>query len=122
MGDNDERDDYAVVFLCHARLYKFSDRYGCKGLMNLALQKLRLTLSRYIFHKERAASVVELIQYTNAHTLDFDQGHDRLRALVLEYASCYFRELMQEPSFIQLLQEGGPLPSDLMAKLAEMVS
>jgi len=121
-ANNDKREGYTPIFLCHARLYKFSDRYVCKKLMNLALQKLRLTLARYIFHKERASDVVELINYTYAHTLDSDQRCDRLRALVLDYATCYFRELIQDLSFVELLREGGPFPSDLMSKVAEMVS
>lgn len=119
---NDEREDYTTVFLCHARLYKFADRYDCENLMVLVLQKLRLTLSCYIFYKERASAVVELVRYTYTHTLDSDQGYDGLKTLVLEYATCYFRELMQDLSFVQLLQEGGSLPSDLMAKVAEMIS
>lgn len=121
-SNSDKHESYTPVFLCHARLYKFSDRYDCKELMDLALQKLRLTLARYIFHKERASDVVELINYTYAHTLHSDQWLDRLRALVLDYATCYFRELIQDPSFVELCREGGCFPSDLMAKVAELVS
>ena len=119
---NDEREDYTSILLCHARLYKFSDRYDCEKLMRLALQKLRLTLSEYIFHQQRASDVVALIQYTYAHTMDFDHGQDSLRTLVLDFTVCYFRELLEHTPFIKLLQEGGSLPTDLMGRVAGMVS
>ncbi|KAK5080484.1 hypothetical protein LTR05_008595 [Lithohypha guttulata] len=121
-GQNGEREDYTNIFLCHARLYKFSDRYGCKQPMDLALQKLRLTLSQYIFYQQRAPGIVKLIQYTYAHTADFDHGHDGLRALVLDLTLCYYRELIEHPLFVELLQEGGSLSSDVMVGVAPMVS
>lgn len=119
--NNDEREDYTGIFLCHARLYKFSDRYGCEKLMDLALQKLRLALSKYRVYPQRVSDVVELIRYTYAHTMDYEQRHDRLRALVLSFAVCYFHELVQHAPFLKLLQEGGPLPSDLVTNVADLI-
>lgn len=117
--NNDEREDYTDVFLCHARLYKFSDRYVCKKLMDLTLQKLRLTLSKYKVYTERVSDIVELIRYTYAHTLD--EGQDALRALVLDFAVCYFQDLVKYPPFLELLGEGGFLATDLVVEIAKMV-
>lgn len=120
--ENNEREDYTNIFLCHARLYKFADRYGCEQLMALALQKLRLTLSQYIFYPQRVSDIVNLIRYTYAHTMNLDPGQDRLRALVLDLTICYYRELIGHPLFVKLLQEGGSFPSDVMVSIAQIVS
>lgn len=121
---NDQREDYTGIFLCHTRLYKFADRYGCAELMTLTLQKLRLTLTKYRVHVERMSDVIELIRYTYTHTMDHDQGRrqDRLRVLVLDFAVCYLHSLAQHPSFRKLLEEGGPLSSDLLVRVVDLVS
>lgn len=54
--------------------------------------------------------------------MDRTLGRDELRALVLEFAVCYFRELVEQTAFLQLLQEGGPLPSDFLTEAARLVS
>lgn len=119
--NNDQREDFTEVFLCHARLYKFSDRYECDGLMTLALQKLRLTLSRYTFYQERASSVVELLRYTYKHTMEYKQGQDKLRVLVLEYNACYIKQLMREQTFLELLEEGGKFAGDIATKIMDLI-
>jgi len=118
---NDQREDFTSIFLCHARLYKLSERYDVSALMSLSLQKLRLTLSQYIFHQERAGAVVELVRYVYRHTMDYDKGRDKLRSLVLDYVVCYISQLEQEQSFVQLLREGGHLASDLLAKMTDLI-
>lgn len=118
---NNEHENYTSIFLCHARLYKFSDRYGCETLMDLTLQKLRLTLSKYTFYSLRASDVVELVRYTYAHTAISDYSADKLRALVLDYVVCYSRELLDSAPFLELLSDGGSLPTELMVRMAKLV-
>lgn len=114
--NNEQREDFTNIFLCHARLYKFSERYDISNLMSLTLQKLRSTLANYTFHQTRAVDVVELIRYAYTHTMNYDNGRDKLRGLVLDYTVCYVHQLEQDESFRKLLQEGGHLPSDLLSK------
>lgn len=120
-GNNDQREDYTEVFLCHARLYKFSDRYECYDLMTLSLQKLRLTLSRYKFHQERAVAVVALLLYTYKHTMDYTEGKDKLRSLVLDYVACYIKQLMREQTFLDLLEQGGTATGDIARKMVDLI-
>lgn len=118
---NDKGQDFTDVFLCHACLYKFSERYQIPGLMNLALRKLRLTLANYVFRQSQAAAVIELIRYAYTHTMDYEKGRDKLRSLVLDYAVCYIHQLEREQSFTHLLREGGHLPSDLITRMASLL-
>jgi len=119
--NNQRRDDYTEVFLCHARLYKFSDRYEYYGLMTLSLQKLRLTLSTHKLHQERAAAVVALLRYTYKHTMDYKEGRDKLRNLVLDYVTCYIKLLMREQTFLDLLEEGGEPTGDIVRKMVDLI-
>ena len=109
-------EDYTQVFLCHAHLYVFSDRYCIEPLQELALQKLRLTLSRFILFNERVSDIVELVQYTYAHTMEHEEGIDKLRSLVMDYVICQMEAIVEDKNFISLLQEPGALAKDLVQK------
>ena len=98
-------EDYTQVFLCHACLYVISDRYCIEPLQELALQKLRLTLSTFILFNERVSDIVELVQYTYAHTMEHEEGIDKLRSLVMDYVVCQMEAIVEDKNFITLLQE-----------------
>lgn len=119
--NNKRRDDCTEVFLCHARLCKFSDKYEYYDLLTLSLQKLRLTLSTHKLHQERAAAVLALLRYTYKHTMDYKEGRDKLRNLVLDYATCYIKQLMREQTFLDLLEEGGEPTGDIVRKMVDLI-
>lgn len=105
-------EDYTQVFLCHARLYVISDRYCIEPLQELALQKLRLTLSTFILFSKRVSDIIELVQYTYAHTMEHEEGIDKLRSLVI----CQMEAIVKDKNFITMLQEPGALAKDLVLK------
>lgn len=115
--NNDRCEDYGPIFLCHAELYVFSDRYNVKPLQDLALQKLRLTLTRFNMFEERINDIVQLVRYTYANTVDFDDGIDRLRNLVSDYVVCHMETIAEDKDFQDLLQEPGAAAKDIMLKL-----
>lgn len=108
-------DDYSLDLLCHAQLYVFSSRYECHGLAELALQKLRLTLSRFD-PSEGLAAAIDLIRYTYDHTQDYDQGSDKLRVLVIEYTVCHLEKFCQDESFRTELRQEGDFAVDLLTQ------
>jgi len=109
-------EDYTQVFLCHACLYVFSDRYCIEPLQELALQKLQLTLSTFTLFNERVSDIIELVQYTYAHTMEHEEGIDKLRSLVMDYVICQLEAIVKDKNFITLLQEPGALAKDLVLK------
>jgi hypothetical protein len=109
-------EDYTQVFLCHARLYVVSDRYCIEPLQQLTLQKLRLTLSRFILFNERVSDIIELVQYTYAHTMEHEEGIDKLRSLVMDYVICQMEAIVKDKNFVTMLQEPGALAKDLVLK------
>lgn len=109
-------EDYTQVFLCHARLYVFSDRYCIEPLQELTMQKLQLTLSTFILFKERVSDITELVQHTYAHTMEHEEGIDKLRSLVMDYVICQLEAIVKDKNFITMLQEPGALAKDLVLK------
>ncbi|OBT70605.1 hypothetical protein VF21_10358, partial [Pseudogymnoascus sp. 05NY08] len=57
-------EDYTSVFLGHARLYVFADKWGIEDLRSLSLHKLHQTLRTFTLYSARLGDVVELIRYT----------------------------------------------------------
>ncbi|KAL2418236.1 hypothetical protein ABEF95_005767 [Exophiala dermatitidis] len=112
-------EDYEPVFMCHASLYVFSDRYSIEPLRELVLQKLRLTLSRFTLFAERTGDIVHLLKYTYANTMDHDSGIDTLRNLVTDYAVCEIEKMATDHEFLDYLTEEGFAAKDLMVKLVQ---
>lgn len=115
----DPYEDYARLFVCHARLYVFSNRYECDALRDLCLQKLRLTLSRFVLHQRRCPDITHLVRYSYHHTNAFKQGSDKLRSLVSDYVVCHIEKMCAEADFLDLLQECDGLAKDLMVKITK---
>ena len=115
----DPCEDYAPVFVCHARLYVFSNRYEFDALRDLCLQKLRLTLSTYVLHQRRRPDVTQLVRYSLHHTSDFEQGPDKLRSLVSNYVVCHIEQMCAGANILDSLQECDGLARDLMSKITQ---
>jgi len=60
--------DFAPVFLGHARLYVLADKYDVRELKNLVLHKLYNTLKEFTLYKSRIADVIELVQFVYDNT------------------------------------------------------
>ncbi len=117
--NTDHCEDYTPVFLCHAKLYMFADKYSIEPLSGLVLRKLRLNLSEFILHSQRIGDIIELLKYTYEHTTDYEERIDRLRNLVAEYVVCHIEKIVGFDDFTKLLQENGDVGKDLMPKLMQ---
>ncbi|KAG9660756.1 hypothetical protein KCU64_g2997, partial [Aureobasidium melanogenum] len=76
-------EDYREVFLCHAQLYVFADKYDIQPLAKLSLSKLGHTLADFNVFEERREDIVELLQYCYANTAERVGTKDSLRVLVI---------------------------------------
>lgn len=110
-------EDYTEVFLCHARLYVFADKWGIVPLKQLSLYKLHQTLSDFTLYKERIGDIVALMQYSYDNTPHLSSINDPLRSLVIHYATCVVEDLVQSSEFKALLEEARQLASDLILKM-----
>lgn len=110
-------EDYTEVFLCHARLYVFAEKYDIWSLKQLSLHKLQRTLIGFTLYEERVRDVVELMRYSYLNTADRSESVDELRTLVVHYGACVVEHLARSPQFQLLLEEVGQLARDLVAQM-----
>ena len=115
--NRDATEDYTDVFLCHARLYVFAEKYDIAPLKRLALYKLQRTLVDFTLYPERVGDVVELLRYSYVNTADMVGTPDDLRVLAIRYTGYVVEDLAQSPQFGALLEDVSQIGRDLMRQM-----
>ena len=107
---NQPSEDFTPVFIAHAELYVFAEKYGIKILKQTALHKLHKTLAIYLINPIDIRPIIELIRYTfsDDNTLDQENHLDDLRGLVTAYVTSEIKIIGKCEQFLMLLEEGGP--------------
>lgn len=99
------KQDYTGVFLAHARLYIFADKYGIKPLESLSLYKLHATLKSFTLYRARVGDILKLVRYAYENGPSCERN--KLRALVSEYIACEIDTIGKTKRFLALMEEGG---------------
>ena len=110
-------EDYTKVFLCHAHVYTFAEKYNIDPLRRLSLHKLQRTLAAFTLYGERVDDVVNLMRYSYSNTPDRLDSIDDLRLLVVRYVACAVEDLAQSAEFQSLLGDAGSLATDLITEM-----
>lgn len=106
--------DFAPIFLAHARLYTLADMRMVYPLRDLALHKLHKTLVSFKLYPERLGDVVELARYAyeNGEDRTEDGRIDALRELVVNYVAREMKVLGKHAEFRTLMDGGGEFAGD----------
>jgi hypothetical protein len=99
------KQDYTGVFLAHARLYVFADKYGIEPLESLSLHKLHITLKSFTLYRARIGDILKLIRYAYENGPDYESN--KLRALVSKYVAYEIDTIRKAKRFLALMEEGG---------------
>jgi hypothetical protein len=99
------KQDYTGVFLAHARLYIFADKYGIESLESLSLHKLHATLKSFTLSRARVGDILKLARYAYENGSDYKRN--KLRALVSEYIACEIDTIGETERFLALMEGGG---------------
>jgi hypothetical protein len=99
------KQDYTGVFLAHAGLYVFADKYGIEPLESLSLHKLYMTLKSFTLYRARIGDILKLVRYAYENGPDYESN--KLRALVSEYVACEIDTIGKAKRFLALMEEGG---------------
>ena len=113
-------EDYGPVFLGHARLYVFAEKWGVRSLKDLVLQKLHVTLREYKPYEARYGDVVELIRYAYENTPSCKRM-DGLRELATQYVAHETPQIAGSEPCLSLVEDGGPFAKDLLSMVLEKV-
>lgn len=117
--NRDPCEDDTSIFLGHARLYVFAEKYDIDSLKSLSLQKLHQVLIKYSVCDERLEDIIDLIQYSYSNTADLPGSVDKLRQLVISYAACVVEDLAWTPRFYSLLEKCGSAAKDLVVQMLQ---
>jgi hypothetical protein len=111
-------EDYSDVFLSHAQLYVFAEKYEIEMLRMLALETLQHLLAIFTLYEDRTEDVITLLRYAYAHTRRSSIVLDDLQAMLKHYVGYQMDVLMTNSKFQTLLLEDGGL---LLSHFVEMV-
>lgn len=111
---NRENENYAEVFLSHAKMFVFANYHGISNLEMLALHKLRNALSTFKLYESRIGDVVQLVRYIYENTVDLNEETGSLRDLVTDYATCTVEDLWKCRDFHTLLETCGDFSREIV--------
>lgn len=116
-------EDYTNVFLSHAQLYVFAEKYDVQLLRILALENLQNVLAIFTLHKQRTRDIIALLRYIYANTGEPVDGEEDLRMLMRQYVGYQMDTLMDDKEFGDLIIEnGGALLGDFMKMVTKRIS
>lgn len=116
----DDTLNYLPVFLSHAQLYVFADKYGVPDLQILVIARLYETMSRFNYHTATRTNIVELVTYAYDNTPDRHDELDRLRAVMVHFCANNIGALQESGHFRTLLEGGGSFVTSLVSKMCEL--
>ncbi|MCJ1243638.1 hypothetical protein MMC30_000835 [Trapelia coarctata] len=114
-------EDCTPIFLGHARLYVFAEKYDIKPLRAAALNKLHRTLSTFKLYEARYGDIVALIRYSYDNTPS-RRVMDPLREMLVHYVAYEATRVARCGQCMELVQENGSFASDLLGMVLERVS
>ena len=122
-SNQDSEEDYTDVFLSHAQLYVFAEKYDIQPLKYLALEELHATLAIYTLYPLRTGDITALLRYVYRNTGQSNGGEEELRQMLTVYIGCEMDTLMDDEDFRDLMiEDGGPLLGDFMTMVARRIS
>lgn len=115
-------EDYTNIFLSHAQLHVFADKYQIDSLKLLALEELQITLAKFTLYSERTGDIVELLRYIYANSGESVPVVEDLRTLTTHYVGYEMDMLMRDENFKALMiEDGGPLLRDFMGMVRKRI-
>ena len=116
------QEDYTEVFLSHARLYVFAEKYDIQPLKKLCHQKLQHTLAIYTLYPERVGDITTLLKYVYANTAETMNGTEDIRTMLAHYVGTEMETLIKYGEIKDLMLENGELLGDFLRMFASKIS
>lgn len=121
-ANQEKSEDYTEVFLSHARLYVFAEKYDIQLLKTLAFERLHHTLATYTLYQNRTGDIMTLLRFVYDNTQNYAGTVDDLRKMMRDYVGFEMNVLIKDKQFSALIiEDGGPLLLDFMDKVAERI-
>ena len=121
--NDNPQEDYTNVFLSHARLYVFADKYDIEPLKVLALEELHATLAAHTLYEAHTGDVITLLRYVYDNTAESTEGVEDMRTLMTQYVGYEMDILIKDEDFKDLMvEDGGSLLGNFMTMVGKRIS
>lgn len=112
-----ERLSYGMVFVAHARMWNFANKYGITTLMDEAQTQLASSLGNWmIFGSEFVHDFGSLVHFTfDGHSTE----NNALQNLVVQYAACVFLDVMELDGWRDLVEGVPTFATTLLHELGQ---
>ena len=117
-GNKAPEEDYTEVFLGHARMYVFAEKYDIQPLKMLAQLKLHHTLSIFTLFPERIGDIMTLLKYVYANTAEAVDGNGDIRPMLAHYIGCEMEMLAKDGEIKDLMLDNGDMLGDFLEMFA----
>lgn len=114
-------EDYTDVFLSHAYMYVFAEKFDIQPLKRLALRYLHQTLAGFTLWPESVGDIVLLARFVYDNTSVPLNGVEPMRDMLKRYI-CYEMDVLVGASdFNNLLEENRELLHDFCSMVGERI-
>lgn len=121
-GNKGSDEEFTDVFLSHAQLYVFAEKYDVQDLKQLALGKLRHTLASFTLYRQRVDDILTLLRYVYAETARNGFGKEDMRSMLMFYVSTEMDFFEEQGGFKEMLTDDPEMLSDFLAVFATRIN
>jgi len=118
------KDEITSKVTEHAKLLVFADKFLLQPLKDLCTHKLHRDLIEYDVKVSGVAEIADLFRYVYDNTyneLEITDGSE-LRKLVMVFAVCKAKMLVEDCDFADLIQSGGEVARDFTRTLVKRLA
>jgi hypothetical protein len=115
-GDQASAPTITRSLLYHAKIYVFAEKYLIDTLRMLCLRKLHTDLRDFHLTLQTSGLILEVLEFTYAHTERKESRDDELRMLVIHYVACKGEILKRNSNIRSLLEANREMAYDLLYK------
>ena len=115
-------EEHTAVFLSHANLYVFAEKYDIQDLKQLALTKLRHSLATFTLYETRTEDILGLLRYVFSETAPTRPGEQNIRSMLMLYVATEMEILQEQDEFREMLAEDPEMMKDFLATLTTSIT
>ncbi len=114
-------EDYTNVFLSHAHVYVFAEKFDIRPLKRLALKNLHQTLEKFTLWPECVGDIVVLARFMYNPMAEPANEAESLRNILKRYIGYEMDVLIGAADFRDLLEENRELLDDVCSMVRERI-
>ncbi|KAL8850911.1 MAG: hypothetical protein Q9221_004166 [Calogaya cf. arnoldii] len=112
-------EDYTNVFLSHAHVYVFAEKFDIQPLKRLALKNLHQTLAKFTLWPECVGDIVALARFMYNPMFEPVNEAESMRSILKRYIGYEMDVLIRAADFRDLLEENRELLDDVCSMVGE---